>query len=264
MPIPSSETMWTSTDDCFCQEQVRQSRSPNSAAAQRTTSSADMASVSGSCRLGVAKQNLLEGVAAQAEPERLERDDFVGRDVAQVDLRAEVLDEPGLRGLRRRLPDQVVEVDRVRDLVDEPGAHLAGGPEDPGGAALARLGDHLPGACRELLLDPLDPLVGREDDLGVLRADLGQDGEVACEIADQLELAIARDVDGAVRDLDVVDPEAAQPALVVVQAIARVHDLEEGAADHDRLGAEHLELPAEVARHPGGAPAELDDVDVLA
>src|SRR5713226_10306790 len=117
MPIPSSETMWTSTDDCFCQEHVRQSRSPNSAAAQRITSSADMVSVSGSCRLGVAKQNLLEGVAAQAEPERLERDHFVGRDVAEVHRGAEVPDEPGLRRLGGRLEDEVVEVDRVDDLV---------------------------------------------------------------------------------------------------------------------------------------------------
>ena len=39
----------------------------------------------------------------------------------------------------------------VRDLVDEPRAHLAGRSEDAGGAALAPLGDHLPGAGVELL-----------------------------------------------------------------------------------------------------------------
>src|SRR5262245_38731881 len=117
--------MCTSTDDCFCHEHVRQSLSPNSAYAQRRTSSACMDSTSGSCRLGVAKQDLLEGVAAQAEPQRLERDDLVGRDVAEVHVRAEVLHEPRLRRLRRRLEDQVVDRDLVRDLLEQARAHVA-------------------------------------------------------------------------------------------------------------------------------------------
>ena len=110
------------------------------------------------------------------------------------------------------------EVDLVRDLVDEAGPHLAGRPEDAGGAALAALGDHLPGAGRELLLDPLDPLVRGEDDLGVLRADLGEDGEVAGEVGDQLELALARDVDRPVGDLDVVEAELLEPATCTRRA----------------------------------------------
>ena len=47
--------------------------------------------------VGPTEQHLLQRVAAQAEPERLERDQFVGRDVAEVDRRAELLDEPRLR-----------------------------------------------------------------------------------------------------------------------------------------------------------------------
>src|SRR5579871_1600511 len=121
------------------------------------------------------EQHLLQGVAAEPEAERLERDHFLGRDVAEVDPGPEMLDEPSLTGLRRRLPDEVRRVDVVHDLVDEAGAHLAGGPEDPGGAAFATLGHDLPGAGAELLLDPGDPLVGGKDDLGVLRADLGED-----------------------------------------------------------------------------------------
>ena len=78
----------------------------------------------------VTEQHLLQRVAAQPEPERLERDDFLRRDVPEVDRRAEVLDEPRLRRLRRRLPDEVVEVDRMLDLGDQAGAHLAVGPED--------------------------------------------------------------------------------------------------------------------------------------
>src|SRR5437868_11022197 len=103
-----------------------------------------MASTLGSWSRLATEQHLLQRVAAQPEAERLERDDLVGRDVAEVDLGPEVLDEPRLGRLRRRLPDEVVEIDRVRDLVDEPGAHLARRAEDAGGSALARLGDHLP------------------------------------------------------------------------------------------------------------------------
>ena len=142
------------------------------------------------------EQHLLQRVGAQPEPQRLERDHLVGRDVAEVDVGAELLHEPGLRGLRRRLEDQVVDVDLVRDLVDQPGAHLAGRPEDPGGAALAASVITFQAPGLELLACiHCDPLVGRELDLGVLRADLGEDGEVAREVGDQLELALARDLD---------------------------------------------------------------------
>src|SRR4249920_2667818 len=99
---PSSETMWTRTDDCFCHEQVRQSRSPNSAYAQRRTSSAiiDSKSSSGSWGALAIEQDLLERVAPQAKAQCLERDDLVGRDVPEVHVGAELLDETGLRGLR--------------------------------------------------------------------------------------------------------------------------------------------------------------------
>src|SRR5262249_50967296 len=117
--------MCTSTLDCFCHEHVRQSLSPNSAYAQRRTSSACMDSVSGSCRLGVAKQDLLEGVASEAEAEGLERDDLVRRDVPEVDVRAEVLHEPRLRRFGRRFEDEVVDRDLMSDLLEQAGTHVA-------------------------------------------------------------------------------------------------------------------------------------------
>ena len=164
------------------------------------------------CRRLFGEQDLLERVAAEAEPERLERDHLVRRDVAEVDRWAELADEPGLSRLRRRLEDDVRGTNLHRDLADQLGAHAAGRVEDAGGAALARLGDHLPGAGGELLVQPPHPLVGRVLDGRVLRAHLGEDGEVAREVGDQLELTLAWDVDRAVRDLDVRDPEAVSHA----------------------------------------------------
>src|SRR5438876_603080 len=238
---PSSEIMWMSTELCRCHEHVRQSRSPNSSAAHRRTSSADMASKFKSGSRAVAtEEHLLQRVGTQAEPQRLERDDLLGRDVPEVHARSELPDEPGLGALRGRLEDQVVDRDLVRDLVDEAGAHLAGRAVDAGGAAFPPLRDHLPGASLELLLDPLDPQVRRDVHVRVLRADLGEHREVAREVGDQLELALARQVDDAVRDLDVREPEVGQPALVLVDLALRDHGLEERPADHDRLALQDL------------------------
>src|SRR5947209_6963068 len=122
----SSESMWMSTELCRCHEHVRQSLSPNSSAAHRSTSSAVMASKSSSGSRAVAtEEHLLQRVGAQAEPQRLERDDLVGRDVPEVHARPELADEPGLGALRGRLEDQILDRDLVRDLVHEAGAHLA-------------------------------------------------------------------------------------------------------------------------------------------
>src|SRR5579859_3022584 len=117
--------MSSSTDSSFWKEQASDTRPGKDSRTKASTSSALRLSMSaGRCRL-VAKQDLLQCVAAQAEAERLERDHLVGRDVPEVDVRAEVLDEPRLRALRRRLEDEVGDRDLVRDLVDEAGAHVA-------------------------------------------------------------------------------------------------------------------------------------------
>jgi hypothetical protein len=54
---------------------------------------------------------------------------------------------------------------------------------------------------------------GAKNDVGVLRADLGEDGEVAGEVGDQLELSLARDLDRAVGDLDVREAVLASQRL---------------------------------------------------
>src|SRR5262249_59879476 len=99
---PNSLSMWVRTDDWRCQEHVRHMRPPNCSCAQRSTSSAGIDSTSGSGSAGaVAKQHLLEGVATQPVAQRRERDHLVGRDVPEIDRGPELLDEPGLSGLRR-------------------------------------------------------------------------------------------------------------------------------------------------------------------
>src|SRR5437879_4527506 len=84
--------------------------------------------------------------------------------------------------------------------------------------ASALLGDDLPRSRLQLLVQPLRPFAGGVLHARVLRADLGDDGEVAREVGDQLELACARDLDRPVRDLDVRQAELAQPLLVLVES----------------------------------------------
>src|SRR5215475_10136524 len=132
--------MSSSTDSSFWKEQASATRPGNSSRTSPTIRSAGQVSTSaGSCRLAT-EQHLLEGVAAQPEAQRLERDHLVRRDVAEIDVRAEVLDEPGLALPRRRLPDQAFEGQGVLDLVDKARPQLAARPVDAGGASLAALG----------------------------------------------------------------------------------------------------------------------------
>jgi len=151
----------------------------------------------------------------------------------------------------------------VLDLVDEACAELATWAVNAGRSALTALGDDPPGARVELLLHPLHPQVGRDVDLGVLRSDLGEDGEVAGEVGDELELPLARNLDRAVGDLDVREAVFGQPGLELVEPVPRVDRLEERpAADDGRLEvAVERDLLLEIVRDVAGSPAELDDVD---
>src|SRR5438477_5536530 len=99
--------MSSKTDSSFWNEQASETLPGNESRQKRRISCGVIASMSlGNCRL-VANKHLLQRVAAEPEPERLERDHLVGRDVAEVDRGTEVPDEPGLRRLRRRLEDEV-------------------------------------------------------------------------------------------------------------------------------------------------------------
>ena len=112
---------------------------------------------------------------------------------------------------------------------------------------------------------PSRALVRRVDDVGVLRADLRHDDEVLGQLCDQLELALVGKVDRAVRDLDVREALVGEPAPVLVDLVPGDDGLEQRAAADDRRfeGAVERDLLVQVAGDVRGAPAELDDVDVI-
>ena len=124
--------------------------------------------VTGEHERHVTRRSTTHRVRAQAEAERLERQDLVDGDVAEVDVGAEAPHEPNLLILAGSVEQDRVLRDVMDDLLDQALAHLAVGPEDPGGTALASLGDHLPGAGVQLLAHLLDPQVRRGDRAGVV------------------------------------------------------------------------------------------------
>ena len=171
---------------------------------------------SGSAGALVREQHLLQRVAAEAETERLERDHLVWRNVPEVDRRAEVLHEPGLRGLRRRLEDEVVTSISCAISSISPVRISPVGRKIPA-VPLSRasvITFHAPASSSSLI--HCTQRYGREVDLRVLRADLGEDGEVAGEVGDQLELR-SRGISTVPSEISTcVRPSVRQPALVLV------------------------------------------------
>src|SRR5690606_24255693 len=90
------------------------------------------------------REEFEHGVRAQPQPQCFQRKDFFGADVAEVYVRAQLLDEPDLLGLLGRLEDDAILIDEVGDLLHQAGAHLAVRPVEPGRAAFACLADDLP------------------------------------------------------------------------------------------------------------------------
>src|ERR1700759_5482244 len=78
-------------------------------------------------RTVVAEREAFDGVRAQAEAQRLEREHVIRRDVAEVALCAEARQQPHLLRAQRRLEDEPIGIDSVHDLVDQPGTRLAVG-----------------------------------------------------------------------------------------------------------------------------------------
>src|SRR5690242_833681 len=121
-----AKSMSSSTVSSFWKEQARATLPWKLSTQKPSTSSALMLSTvagSGSVNVLSIEQHLLQRVSAQPEAQRLERDHLVGRDVPEVDRWAELLDEPGLGRLRRRLEDDVRRPDHVGDLPDQLGTH---------------------------------------------------------------------------------------------------------------------------------------------
>src|SRR5437588_10894923 len=217
-------------------------------------------------RSALAAREALDRVRAQAEPKRLQRRHVAGSDVSEVALGAAALQQPHLLAMRRRVEDQPVAVDRVRDLVDQPGSRFAVRTVDACRSRLARLRDHLPRARREVAFDLFDPDVRRHDELDVLAPDLGEHREASAQPFDQLALDVGVDRDRAIRDLDVSQPELVQPRDEPVDAALADRELGQRPAEHhgDVVGRVALELRAQVRSDERGAPTELDDVDARA
>src|SRR5262249_4476602 len=168
-----------------------------------------------------------QGVGTQALADGLDRDHVLGGDVAQVHVRAEVLDEPDLLRLARRLEDDAGGVDLHLDLVDQACFDLARRVVDADGSRLASLYDHLPSARGELALDLIDPTTRRHDLGASLAADRGKDREVfsrALVVAQFLRERVLNAPTGAPDDLE---PVVRQDRDFLLQLLGVTGELEE-------------------------------------
>ncbi len=183
-------------------------------------------------------------------------------------MRSHGADEVDLEFLGGRFEDEVGGVDVVEDGAQHVLADVAVGAGDPAATALARLGDHLGGASVEVFVDGGDPVAGGEARRarGVLEADLREHRELAGETVDARCLHVLVERDGSVRHLDVRGAAAAHQLGELVHATGPQVALEERATEEvGNAGlAQHRDLAVEVGRHQRRAPAELDQVDVLA
>ena len=99
--------------------------------------------------------------------------------------------------------------------------------------------------------------------LRILLAHLGDHREAARELLDVAQLLDFRELDRAVRDLEIFAPHVPGPVGQAIHAALLVGELEEGAAEPegDAALAQEVDLAREVLGHQCGAPAELDEID---
>src|SRR6202044_11464 len=99
-----------------------------------------------------------DGIRAQPESQRLQRQHAGRGDIADVDVGTELADEPGLLALARRLEDHLVGRDPGQDGRDQILAYSLVRVVEADGAALPALGYHPAGARVEVAGHLLAPL----------------------------------------------------------------------------------------------------------
>src|SRR5438874_4443022 len=176
---------------------------------------------------------LLHRVRAQALPNRFERDHFTGRNVAEIDVAAEVLDKPDLLLFLRRFENQTCRVDFHLDLFDQPGANLTAGSVESDGARFTPFGDDLPCPGVELVLDLLHPPIGGDHDRLVFAANFGKDGKISRQALDQPQLVRFGKVDDPVGDFHELEAPILQECDVFFELAAMVGDLEQASTATD-------------------------------
>src|SRR5712691_3976382 len=204
------------------------------------------------------------GVGPEPPAESLYTENLVGWDVAQVRLGADMLHEPGLLSLRRRLEDDARYGDLSNDRFHQLLPDLTGGRVEAHGAGFAAFRDHVRGSSRQVLSHSLRPFGGDNRGHRILRTHLGQYREVLSEVSDQLSLQLGSQPDRSLGHLDSVHSHLGDPPGELTGLALHDRDLEQRApwrnAHVMRPTRRHLagNVPADIRR----APSELHDVDV--
>ena len=116
----------------------------------------------------------MEGVSTKSNPHGFHGNDLRRRDIAQVHITADELDEIKLLGLLRSFPKDLLRRDLGEDLLYKTFAHFAAATVDAYFAGLTRFSNDIGSAGAQLSTLQLDPFIGRNDMFCILAAYLAQ------------------------------------------------------------------------------------------
>jgi uncharacterized protein len=202
------------------------------------------------------------GIGAQSESQRLQPECITGGNIGQVDVAAEMPDEPRLLVLSRCLEDDLMGLNNSEESIDHVGSDPAIGSEDTNGAALTPFRQHPRGPGIKVGLSEVRPLVGSEDRFGVFRPDFGDDDGMAAGLGDEHGLVGRIESTEPVGYFDARKADVCHPSEAFDGSALQRGDLKQGSsrAGHDGVLHEQIEFGAQLRVEIRAAPTHLPDV----
>ena len=209
---------------------------------------------------------LEEGVSAQPEPQTLQRNQVVRSDVAQVDVRSKLTEEPHLLGLFRCFPEDVFQRDVGQDAPNQLHMGASVGTVDANVAAFAGFCDDLEASGLQLVAHHPNPLGRTDEDAFFFGTHFGEHFVILAELVDELAFFVVGDDHGSVADFQAGDAQTVDEAEVVVEFVADVKRFKQGAAAVNIKSSfvVALDLGSDVGGDQGRAKTELQQVNQLA
>ena len=211
---------------------------------------------------GLAK-NCHGGIGAQPEPQRFNPERVTWGDIGQVDVAAEMPDEPRLLILSGSLEDDLMWFDDGKESVDHVGADPAIRVKDAHGAALTSFGQHPGSTGVNVGLSQVGPLVRCEHGLRIFRPHFGDDDRMAAGLGDQGGLVGGLKPTEPVGYFDARKPDIGHPSEALCGSTLKRRNLKQRAtwAGEDGVLYEQIEFGCQLNIEIRAAPTHLPDVD---
>ena len=210
---------------------------------------------------GLAK-NCHSGVGAQPEPQGLNPERVTRGDIGQVDIAAEMSDEPRLLILSGSLEHDLMRLNDGKEGIDHIGADTAIGMEDANGAALTPFRQYPRGTRVNIGLSQVCPLVRCEHGLRVFRPHLGDDDSMAAGLGDKCGLVGRIEPTEPVGYFDARKADICHPGQALGGPTLQCRDLKQCAAraGHDGVLHEQIEFGGQLYVEIRAAPPHLPNI----